>query len=246
MIEEVYRTYTDYTNLVINTSEILQFKSNNNYTYMLEHVDIQQGRQYLNLIQQQTKISDEDIRAFSALNDSIGRPRQELFTVGFFSPSNLRYLFHAHLILTHMKNIGELTPRIVEIGGGYGGLCLAISFLCKQYGVKPQGYVSIDLEAPSKLQAIFLGKFSLNYPVEFVTCDTYGKGIPYTNMFLISNYCFSEISDNHQRGYISTLFPKVAHGFMAWNHIPVYNFGFSTNVETEYPLTGSLNKYVWF
>ena len=57
MIEEVYRTYTDYTNLVINTGDISQFKSNNNYTYVLEHVDIQQGKQYLNLIQQQTKIS---------------------------------------------------------------------------------------------------------------------------------------------------------------------------------------------
>ena len=246
MVEEIYKRYVDFTNVVINTGQLSHFKSNDNYIYMIEHVDLQQGRKYLELIQREAKISDEDIRAFSALNDAVGGPRKEFFTVGLLSPSNLRYLFHAHLILTHLKELGQLTPRIVELGGGYGGLCLAINFLCQRFGVNPQSYILVDLEAPSKLQAAFLSKFSISFPVEFVISDTYGKDIPHTGMFLISNYCFSEISDNHQRAYISNLFPKVAHGFMAWNHIPMYDFGFAKKVETEYPLTGSMNKYVWF
>jgi hypothetical protein len=247
MVEQLYLRYSDYTNSIIDTEEFARFKSNDNYTYMLEHVNKEYGEQYLSLIRQKTNISDNYIRAFSALNDSVGGPRQETFTVGVLSPSNLRYLFQAHLILTHMKNLDELTPRIVEVGGGYGGLCLAVNYLCERYGVKPQSYTIVDLEAPTKLQAAFLGKFILSYPVEFVTSETYGKNIPYNGMFLISNYCFSEISDYHQRGYITNLFPKVAHGFMAWNNIPVYNFGFSTKVETEYPMTGNENnKYVRF
>jgi hypothetical protein len=49
-----------------------------------------------------------------------------------------------------------------------------------------------------------------------------------------------------QKQYIATLFPKVSHGFMAWNNIPLYNFGFETKSETEVPLTGPVNKYVYF
>ena len=65
-------------------------------------------------------------------------------------------------------------------------------------------------------------------------------------MFLISNYCFSEIPGNLQKEYIAKLFPKVSHGFMAWNHIPVYNFGFDIKEEVEFPKTGSYNKYIYF
>lgn len=247
MVDSTYKKYAEYASTVVDTSEFLYFKSDERYTYMLEHVNLLQGKQYLGLIQRETKISDDDIREFAALNDSVGTPRRELFTVGVLSPSNLRYLFHAHLILTHMQGLGQLTPRIVEVGGGYGGLCLAINFLCDRYGVKPQSYTIVDLEAASKLQARYMREFSLSYPIEFVTSDTYGKDIPYTEMYLISNYCFSEISKEHQKGYEKTLFPKVAHGFMAWNFIPVFDFGFRTKVETEYPMTGdSNNKYVRF
>lgn len=247
MVEPLYQRYATYTSSVVDTDEFARFKSNENYIYMLEHVNLVQGKQYLGLIQRETKISDQDIRAFAALNDAVGSPKQESFTVGVLSPSNLRYLFQAHLILTHMKDLGELTPRIVEVGGGYGGLCLAINFLCERYGVKPQSYTIIDLEAASKLQARYMREFSLSYPTEFVTSDTYGKDIPYTGMYVISNYCFSEISKEHQKGYEKTLFPKVTHGFMAWNFIPVFDFGFRTKVETEYPMTGgSNNKYVRF
>ena len=46
--------------------------------------------------------------------------------------------------------------------------------------------------------------------------------------------------------YIKTLFPKVQHGFMAWNMIPIYDFGFKYTIEDEYPKTGDFNKYVYF
>jgi hypothetical protein len=65
-------------------------------------------------------------------------------------------------------------------------------------------------------------------------------------MFIISNYCFSEISEEFQKKYIDILFPKVSHGFMAWNMIPTYNFGFKFSEEDEYPKTGEFNKYLRF
>jgi hypothetical protein len=247
MVDPYYQKYAEYTSSIIDTEEFLRFKSDERYTDMLEHVGLDNGNKYLNVIHQETKISDNDIRIFAAINDSIGGPKKETFTVGTFSPSNLRYIFHAHLILTHMRDIGQTTPHIVEMGGGYGGLCLAINFFCDRYGVKPQSYTIIDLEPASKLQAKYLSKFILSYPLNFMVNYTYGKDIPYTGMYLISNYCFSEISTVHKRAYEKILFPKVAHGFMAWNFIPVFDFGFKTKVEEEYPVTADLNnKYVWF
>ena len=79
---------------------------------------------------------------------------------------------------------------------------------------------------------------------------TYGSNINDDNLFLVSNYCFSEIEHNHQMQYIAKLFPKVSHGFMVWNRIIVYNFGFTVKEELEYPLTGAWNgnknKYIYF
>ena len=73
-----------------------------------------------------------------------------------------------------------------------------------------------------------------------------------SNLFLISNYSFSEIESEHQKGYIKYLFPKVSHGFIIWNHIALYDFGFKVTIEDEYPLTSNNpnpllnNKYVYF
>lgn len=246
-MDPAYITYANYVDSFLESEEIEKFKSNQNYTYMLEHVDLLQGNAYLDYLERDTKITSEDICTFSSLNDSIGKPNKETFKIGILSPSNLRYLFHAHLILTHMQNLGKRSPHIVEVGGGYGGLCLAINFLCNRYSVKPQSYTIIDLEPASKLQKKFLNKFTLVFPTFFELSDTYGKDIPFTDMFLISNYCFSEISKKNQIGYINNLFSKCKNGFMAWNFIPVYDFGFEMHIETEYPMTGNeFSKYVWF
>ena len=83
--------------------------------------------------------------------------------------------------------------------------------------------------------------------VDCLDASTFGKNIDKNNMFLISNYCFSEVSSEYQKEYITHLFPKVVHGFMAWNCIELYNFGFNIRVEEERPNTGGkYNKYVYF
>jgi hypothetical protein len=66
------------------------------------------------------------------------------------------------------------------------------------------------------------------------------------NLFLVSCYSFSEIPREYQTKYIENLFPKIKHGFITWNNIPVYNFGFVVDVEEEVPKTGKVNKYVRF
>jgi hypothetical protein len=135
----------------------------------------------------------------------------------------------------------------VEVGGGYGCLCLAIHHFSKNYKIKINSYTIVDLPAISTLQRMYLIKVNPNLQVDFVGANTFGSEVEKNDMFLVSNYCFSEISDEFQKKYIEVLFPKVAHGFMAWNIIPTYDFGFTFREEKEFPNTGSVfNKYVYF
>ena len=216
---------------------------------MLEHVQYKSGIEYLNLIKKTTRISMNDLIGFCSKNDSIGGPTLHTFAFGDASPTSLRYLYHAHLILTHFQQKARKGEPIdiVEVGGGYGGLCLAISSVAHLYDVKIRTYSIVDLPTISRFQRMYLSHFTLNFPVEFYTSERFGADVSGSGLFLISNYCFSELSAGLQAQYIANLFPKVSHGFIAWNEIPVYEFGKVCDVEDEVPATGGpMNKYVRF
>lgn len=241
-----YFRYTNYVNTICQYNNLTMFKSHPDYTYMLEHVNFNQGNDYMYFIKTTTNITEDEIKKFCILNDSIGNPTKVNFDFVVASPSSLRYIFHAHLILKHLQSLNLPVTDIVEIGGGYGGLCLAVHHFSKKYNVNIQSYTIVDLPSPSKLQNLYLNTVDSTLNVDFVDATTFGANITKNNMFLISNYCFSEISIEFQKKYIETLFPKVSHGFMAWNMIPLYNFGFITRDELEYPKTGEFNRYVYF
>jgi hypothetical protein len=240
--------YTPYENAikeVCDSNDLSSFKKNPQYQAMLEHVTPGHGREYLTNIKK--VFDDSTILEFCRMNDSIGSPILSTYEEMSVSSTSLRYIFHSHLILSHAKSLDLSGLDIVEVGGGYGGLCLALHFFAEKYGVTIKSYTIVDLTNPSRLQSIYIPRVNPAISVNYVNASTFGADIPMENMFLISNYCFSEISDSYQKEYIAKLFPKVSHGFMAWNFIPTYNFGFETRVETEYPNTGNqFNKYVYF
>jgi hypothetical protein len=179
---------------------------------------------------------------FCQENDKYGGGEKYDFGFIVTSPSNFRYILHAHLIFTHIKSNNMNDVNIVEVGCGYGGLCLAIHLFSNLYNINILSYNLVDLPDMINLQKIYLSNFNIN---NLKFHNAYDYNIE-NNLFLISNYCFSEISDDNQKQYIQKLFPKVIHGFMAWNFIPVYNFGFECKVVDEYPLTGCYNKYIFF
>lgn len=236
---DIYANYIDF----VKDCSIQTFKSSSRYTYMLEHVTGEQGAKYYNMLLQ-VGISNENIQTFCATNDSIGTPNKYYFpNIGRVSPTSLRYLYHAYLALQHMP----ANSNIVEIGAGYGGLCLAIHFVSALIGKPINSYNCIDLDPASQLQKKYLSNFKMSFPVYFHSASTYGSDIQEKNLFLISTYCFSEITDMHQKRYISTLFPKVSNGFIVWNNIPVYDFGKKLiRREPEIPKTGEYNQFVYF
>jgi hypothetical protein len=246
-IESTYEHYYNYITDVINSNSLSEFKSNGHYQGILEHVSFQQGQEYLDLIYKLTKINQETIMEYCKENDKVGGGNK--YNYGFIttSPTNFRYILHSHIILEHIRKLNMNNVNIVELGGGYGGLCLALNILSNHYNITITGYNLIDLPSISVLQKKYLEHHMLSYPIQCYSAFNFGQEIENNdNNFLISNYCFSEISSENQSMYIKTLFPKIKHGFMAWNWIPLYNFGFNYAQENEYPLTGPYNKFIYF
>jgi hypothetical protein len=241
---DIYTRFTSYVRQALGTPAMDSFKSHPDVTDMLEHVTPSLGEEYMTHLQS-TRLSMDLIHAYCQKNDQMGGGQKHPYSF-LTSPSNLRYLFQAHLICSHLCHLQKETVEIVEIGCGYGGLFLAMDMVAPVYSVRISRYHLIDLPESSALQQWYLAAHDYNTPTQFHPASTYGDAIDRTDLFLISNYCFSEISEEHQQRYRRQLFPRVSHGFMAWNNIPTYDFGFPMREEIEYPLTGSMNRYVYF
>jgi hypothetical protein len=242
-----YKEYESFIQSIVKQNDLSNFKSNPAYNHILEHVSPQYGYHYLAILRQGFYIPDSLIKMFGTLNDAIGNPNKHMYDNDIsISPTSLRYICHALLILSHVKESGKQDVKFVEIGCGYGGLTCALSFFASFMGITIKEFHHIDLDSPLALQQKYLEKFTLDTPVFFHKASQFGADLQGDSYFLISNYCFSEIEHEFQLRYLENLFPKCVHGFLAWNHIDVYDLGKSVTVEDEYPLTGAKNKYVRF
>lgn len=249
----VYDNYSDYIGTFINSDAEWTFKSNPRYFYMLEHVNNDQGNQCL--VEIKKRFSDlylSNKQFFIDLctkNDSIGHPIK--YHIDDFlncSPTNVRYILHSLLILTHMKSLNLNNIDIIEIGGGYGGLCFYLFNISKLFNITISSYSIFDLKNPLLLQKKYLDKIGINTNIcNF--CDIESFNNIKKNSFFVSTYAYSEISPNIQKIYTEkVLNPYVSHGFIAWNCIDVYKFieNKDLDIEDEYPLTGTGNKFVRF
>ena len=247
-----YNRYINYVKKILNESpEEWSFKSHPDYMYMLEHVSKEQGNMYLEglsgfLTSYNFPIRDKLLEITNS-NDKFGNPKKEKFD-GFMecSPTNLRYIRHSLNILDFIKQ-NKLTKdiNIIEIGGGYGGLCLFIQKLGEFMGIKINSYTIFDLPEAMQLQEKYLNACSVN--VKFNSLDNLKK--IESNSFLVSTYAFSEIDMKLQQLYTEkVLNPFVSHGYIAWNMIDVYDFIDNKDImtEPEVPKTGRKNCIVKF
>ena len=241
----MYDTYLKCIDEQVGKNE-LTFKSDPRYMGILEHVSVQQGAEYLALIQTEFPEVLSTMGIFIHANDSVGAPHKVSYGTLVCSPTSLRYVYHSHLILAHVRRLGLAEVDMVELGAGYGGLCFALHFFAGAFGITLRTYTMIDLPLANKLQERFLRLMPLgDARLSFCSADTFGRDV--SGGFLVSNYAFSELPDNLQTKYIASLFPRIQHGFMAWNFIPVYDFGIPLleNVD-ERPNTGPYNRYLYF
>jgi len=255
-IMSIYKRYIDFikdTQLKLQPKD-WNFKKCSGYTYMLEHVNFNQGKQYLNVIKNKFnafyKNNSEFLKNLCNLNDKYGKTNKYQFEDFIAcSPTNLRYILHSLLILEDMKKYKLNNIDIIEIGGGYGGLCFFIHNLAPLYEININSYTIFDLLEASLLQEKYLNALNIKktyfYQLDNFQLDNFHN--LKNNSFLISTYAFSEIPMSIQKEYSEKIInQRTNYGFIAWNNIPVYNFVENSIIEKEreYPLTGPQNYYV--
>jgi len=241
----VYSDYTNYIKSILDSNDINLFKSNTVYNTILEHVSNEQGLEYLKLILGEFNLDINKIIEFSYINDSIGQPVLYDYHLFKCSPSSLRYIYHTCLILNYIKKLNIKSINIVEIGGGYGGLCLCISYFSKYFDINIENYNIIDIDIVTKLIKKYLNNFNLNFNIELHNANTYGQNIKKKDLFMISNYCYSEIDYEERIKYKEISFPKVSNGFLVWNDFNLEVIKDTQQVKIERPLTGSYNKFIY-
>ena len=196
------------------------FKQEPAYRQILEHVSYETGLRYI----ENFKYSMEDILSkiddFKE-NDKYGNPDlYEYDQLGKISPTTIRYIKNTYDIFSYFK--GTDIKNIVEIGGGYGGLCKIMNsvfdfdnyliFDLPEVNELTKKYISIfpEIKDKDKVQV-----FSLDQLEEIDGID-----------LLISNYAFSELSKDLQIEYYEKIINKSDNFYMMFNPISKNNLQF--------------------
>ena len=166
----------------------------------------------------------ENLDAFKE-NDSIGNP--ELYPypgmTGTISPTTLRYMkntFEMGFLLD-----GAEVGKVVEVGGGYGGLCRVLSKVCEF-----DEYILIDLPEVSALQRKYLDQFpDLKDKVTCLPSTDYPE-IKDVDLF-ISNYALSECDLPTQMAYYDKVITNSKYVYMIYNLVNFNEFYYNDFIE---------------
>ena len=232
-----YQSYQSYLQTVVQEPYTQwSFKQHPSYLEILENVGKEYGIQYLYLIEQEYPIVTFDIlRKYVNINDKYGNANKMIFTTRdhrllYCSPSSLRYVYHALILLTKFQASG--CQHIVELGCGYGGLCLAVQILAPLFTDLCLGtYVMIDLPEACAVTRAYLQVHQPHISTEIKIIDDV-KNMDDGSYFLVSNYCFSALSSEWQTKYRVDLVDHCSHGWITWQTC------FGDSIENSWNLLG--------
>ena len=151
------------------------FKKNDNYRTILEGGPKLFFDYYYQALNKHSNYSlfKDNLEKFK-INDKFGNP--DTYTdefVGEFSPTTLKFAFNAIDVISFIDKFGDRSKlkNIVEIGGGYGGLCLILSGF-----VDWDQYTLVDLPETCKLIDKYISNFPhLNGKVKTLPCNELSK-----------------------------------------------------------------------
>ena len=204
---EYNKLYGDACAEAVNSEEAFKnFKKDPRYNSVLEHVPAEQGREYANQILQQG-FESEVLELFKE-NDHLGGASLVKYDepFGFISPSTLRYIKDALDIKNFVGN-NDL-GKVVEIGGGYGGLCKTLSCACKF-----REYHLYDIEPSSNLQKKYLSNFEIDTELFYHSSIDVVENID----LVISNYAYSELNEELQDLYYNNVISNSQRVYMILN-----------------------------
>ena len=190
-------------------SVFFNFRRNAIYQEILEHVNYETGKEYLNEITKNNPELLKNIDAFKK-NDEFGSPETFDFApIGNISSSTLRYIKVAGDLMSLFKNLDNL--NICEIGVGYGGQCRVLNS-----AAAPATYTLVDIKAALMLTQRFLDNFILNSVIKYKTMNE----LEIQNYDLvISNYAFTELPRSIQDVYLKKIILNSKRGYITYNDI---------------------------
>jgi hypothetical protein len=188
------------------------FRRNNTYKAILEHVNANQGQEYLNEINKDPELL-KHIDEFKKNDEFGGAELIQYENTGGISPSTLRYI----KILSDLKNLfGNLDDMdICEVGVGYGGQCRIVHGL-----YTPKKYTLVDITPALMLTGRYLDNFILNV-VDYKTMNEL-EIADYD--LVISNYAFTELPRPIQDVYLQKVILNSKRGYITYNEISPADF----------------------
>lgn len=245
------KLYLEYDKIYLNSSNNLSNFLKNDKIFI---VDINFGKLYCKQIKNEFPNICQDIyngkytkeiNMFSQMGEDHMFFSNEL-NINLNS-NTTRYIYQAILISNYIKSkYDNKYIDIVEIGGGYGGLCYWINIFLKSIN----NYYIIDLDGFCNLQTECLSK--LNTPFTSISCKNVNLIKKTVNpLFIISNYAYSEFDEFYQNYYRDTIINLADSGFMIWNNnTGIYKFTeLPIIIEEERPSFSEYNcynKFIYF
>jgi hypothetical protein len=235
------------------------FKGNPAYRRILEHVTTGQARLFIECARTEFATLWPAVSAvlpeIAALNDSLGKPEQSWFNeIGITcSPSNLRYLWHALVVLRQIDALEQERMHIVELGGGYGGLALYVRELAHFFKTEVRKYTIVDVPEAIVIQSRTAEE--LGVPLHVVNGldadDLHLVSVPADGMqrFFVSAYGFAEFGRPLQDWYADRLVRHCQHGLLVWNEDRYWNNPVHQFIEaplTIVPERPRIDRTNWF
>jgi putative sugar O-methyltransferase len=216
--EQIAIDYIETCRSAVEDDEVFaKFKSLQGYKNILEHVTPRQGAEYLQVAMEMAGDALlENLDVFKE-NDEIGSPDKFSYPeTGKISPTTIRYIKNVFEMATLL---GESPiSRVVEVGGGYGGLCKTLSVVCDF-----DEYILVDLPEAVKVQEKYISCFPELYAkCKFVSCDNLEE-VKDVDLF-ISNYALSECDYDTQVNYYNQLINNSKFAYIIYNLVNFNDF----------------------
>jgi putative sugar O-methyltransferase len=198
------------------------FRRDERFYSILEHVTYDEGVLYIkerldtNICSQSFK----DLLSKMLENDRIGNPvRYDYLDIGLVCPTTLRYIKNLYDIASMIDASEPKFNNIVEIGGGYGGLCRMLKSI-----FSINNYLLIDFSEVNQLSKRYLSEYYTD-KILWMTPETFSN---VNNVDLcISNYAFSECDRKIQNEYYEKVIKKSKMFYITYNNISDRNMSFN-------------------
>jgi hypothetical protein len=198
---------------VNSQKEFNSFRRDDRLHPILEHVSYEEGLLYLEEMKEVDPPLPDIVYKIKE-NDLVGNPfLYDYPDIGFICPTTIRYIKNVYDIGDAFAKRVPKIENVVEIGGGYGGLCRMVNalFPLKQY-------LLIDFEEVNQLSKKYLRHyFGECNGISWVAPDDL---VQVKNIELcISNYCFSECDRKTQQMYYDKIIKNSNMFYITYNHI---------------------------